>query len=379
MTTNHAVKIDEAELADMMEEALEMSPSPIMDYHDAIIKQVSDRKYLFGYLVDDQDAANPLTEWDGVGRIYSAHRDSDTHAEMQEALGLDSDWSKDYELVYATEEFRKHWLSIAAGHEEFQTWCVENGRPPLETAKLDAYFRNKARRFWKDNDGADAPYIYSEDSIWMFEDVCEAAEEAAYNELRDAGKIGDPDAVVLDCYEHSGVAWSVSGEGMRCPWDTASGAGVWVPDDCTREEIQNRGEKVYAFGQVVKSVRNGHAYKMDSDFGGVESVRFETWVEAYQALQRHIKLHNLKLPSAKDKAEALKERGRQRARAEIARSCVDLYNDYVNGRVFGIVIATFELNGDGVPELVEDDAVFGYYGDDDAYDSLKAAIEARDD
>jgi hypothetical protein len=376
---NQIVTEHETELADMMEERLDIQPSPIMSYQDAIVKKISDKKYLFGYLADDQDAENPLAEWDGVGRIYSAHRDSDTHREMQEALGLNSDWCKDYELVYETEEFRKHWLLLAASHEEFQSWCVENGRPPLETAKLDAYFRNKARRFWRENNGADAPYLYSEDSIWMFEEVCEIAEDAAYNELRDAGKIGDPDAVVLDCYEHGGVAWSVSGEGMNCPFDTAQGGGVWVPDDCTREEIQNRGEKVYAFGHVVKSTRNGYAYKIDQDFGSVESMRFETWGEAYEALQRHIKLHNLKCPAANVQAEALKEKGRSRARTEIARSCVDLYNDYLNGRVFGIVIAKFELNDDGEPEFVEDDAVFGYYGDDDASDSLKAAVEARDD
>lgn len=377
MTTNHAVQINEAELADMMEEALEMSPSPIMDYHDAIIKQVSDRKYLFGYLVDDHDAANPLTEWDGVGRIYSAHRNSDTHAEMQEALGLDSDWSKDYELVYATEEFRKHWLSIAADHEEFQTWCVENGRPPLETAKLDAYFRNKARRFWKDNNGADAPYLYSEDSIWMFEDVCAAAEEAAYDELRNAGKIGDPDAVVLDCYEHSGVAWSVSGEGMQCRFDTANGAGVWVPDDCTREEIHRRGDQVYAFGRIVEGQKS-FQFKLDREFGGGESMLFSSWTDAYQAFEEHLKRYNYKLPKNKAKRGKLVERGRDRARKELARNAVELYNDYLNGRVFGIVVASFEINDDGDPKFVEDDAVFGYYGDDDAYDSLKAEIAARE-
>ena len=46
--------------------------------------------------------------------------------------------------------------------------------------------------------------------------------------------------------------------------------------------------------------------------------------------------------------------------------------------MFGIVVASFEINDDGDPKFVEDDAVFGYYGDDDAYDSLKAEIAARE-
>lgn len=41
----------------------------------------------------------------------------------------------------------------------------------------------------------------------------------------------DRDAVLLDCYDHGGQMWSVSGGGMQDRWDTARGAGVWVPDD----------------------------------------------------------------------------------------------------------------------------------------------------
>jgi hypothetical protein len=47
----------------------------------------------------------------------------------------------------------------------------------------------------------------------------------------------DPDAVMLDCYSHGGQVWSVSGNGMQCQFDTARGAGVWVPDDCLRDQL----------------------------------------------------------------------------------------------------------------------------------------------
>ena len=94
------VQEQSSELADMMEERVDIKRSPMMDYHDAIVKKVSDKKYLFGYLADDEDPENPLTEWDGVGRIYSAHRDSDTLSELQEALGLDSNWEPDLGLTH---------------------------------------------------------------------------------------------------------------------------------------------------------------------------------------------------------------------------------------------------------------------------------------
>ncbi|MCP4116146.1 MAG: hypothetical protein GY737_12215 [Desulfobacteraceae bacterium] len=382
---NQIVTEHETELADMMEERLDIQPSPIMSYKDAIVKKISDKKYLFGYLADDQDAENPLAEWDGVGRIYSSHRHSDNHGEMQEALALGSDWEPDFELTHGFPDVLKtHWVKAAAEDVSFRQWCHENGRPPKDPEQLDSYYLRKARRFWAETGGSDN-YLYNAADVWDFEVAMEKAEEAAYNELLEAGQIGDPDRVILDCYQHSGIAWSVSGEGMQCRFDTANGAGVWVPDDDTREEIHRRGEQVYAFGCIAEmcgligNTRKPFQFKLDDQFGGVESMRFETWSEAYEAFQRHIKLHNLRLPKKKAERETLIERGRIRARAEIARSCVELYNDYLNGNVFGVVIASFEIGGDGEPELIDDDSVWGFYGDDDAYDSLKQEIEARDD
>jgi hypothetical protein len=42
---------------------------------------------------------------------------------------------------------------------------------------------------------------------------------------------GDPYAVLLDCYDHGGRHWSLSGGGMQCQFDTSRAAGVWVPDE----------------------------------------------------------------------------------------------------------------------------------------------------
>lgn len=55
----------------------------------------------------------------------------------------------------------------------------------------------------------------------------------------------DPDlrpnknAVLLDCYAHGSQHWSISGDGMQCRFDTARGAGVWVPDDCLRSQLDD--------------------------------------------------------------------------------------------------------------------------------------------
>lgn len=50
---------------------------------------------------------------------------------------------------------------------------------------------------------------------------------------------GDPDAVMLDVYDHSGQAWSISGGGMQCRWDTSHNAGAWVPDKYLLDQIES--------------------------------------------------------------------------------------------------------------------------------------------
>jgi len=49
-------------------------------------------------------------------------------------------------------------------------------------------------------------------------------------------------AFFLDCYQHSGTAWSLHGEGMQCQWDTARNAGVLMWGD----EESGLGPKTYA-------------------------------------------------------------------------------------------------------------------------------------
>lgn len=55
----------------------------------------------------------------------------------------------------------------------------------------------------------------------------------------DEDQTPDKDAVQLDCYAHGDQFWSVQGEGMQCRFDTARGAGVWVPDDCLRKQLDD--------------------------------------------------------------------------------------------------------------------------------------------
>ena len=50
---------------------------------------------------------------------------------------------------------------------------------------------------------------------------------------------GDRDAQLLSCYDHGGQLWSLSGAGMQCRWDTSNKAGVWVPDEYLRKQLDD--------------------------------------------------------------------------------------------------------------------------------------------
>jgi len=51
--------------------------------------------------------------------------------------------------------------------------------------------------------------------------------------------MGNPDCVLIDKYEHSGISYSVSGEGRQCRFDTSSGWAVWLPDNVLLDELKS--------------------------------------------------------------------------------------------------------------------------------------------
>jgi len=57
-------------------------------------------------------------------------------------------------------------------------------------------------------------------------------------DTREKIKKEHPDAVKIDKYEHSGISYSVAGEGMNCRWDTSSVWAVWFPDECLLDNLK---------------------------------------------------------------------------------------------------------------------------------------------
>jgi hypothetical protein len=67
---------------------------------------------------------------------------------------------------------------------------------------------------------------------------------------------------VLSCYQHSGTAWSLSGEGPQCQWDTCSIAGVLILDEKSFKGMRRakKLENARSFLKDYSAWCNGEVY-----------------------------------------------------------------------------------------------------------------------
>lgn len=167
---------------------------------------------------------------DGMGRIVDAYNGRDAERrELYELAGCDRYGDKNLDAVWekhwrvATERFvsyvkEKYVLSDIA--ETYDGTAYEE-----DYQDQSAYVERCMRRDCNDNDWGNV--MYSDELQTVLGEMWEEPEFWP----------GDPDAVMLDVYDHSGQHWSISGGGMQCRWDTSSGAGAWVPDKCLLDQI----------------------------------------------------------------------------------------------------------------------------------------------
>ena len=316
---------------------LTINPSPMMQYHSPTVRLEKGR-LIVGYIADDQGAGNPLEERDGDGRIHRFCKDA-LHPEREDgyaALGRTDDGDPDFAKVAKA-------IAQAVPREQIATW-VERYYPH-QTSK-------RSSRALIEEAFEDGAYPYGADydlamSVWQGECA--------------KGKIGDPDAVLLDKHDHSGVAYSLAGEGMQCLWDTSRGAAVWVPDEAARSEIDRRAA-VYAYGEVMKLTGPAPWHARYDETGEV-SPGFVEWFTAFSWL------------NCRKKGRGNPVLGRQRACNDLARHAVELYNNWLNGHSYMTVHSTLAnlADDDAEPDWreIDYDCCGGYYGDDDAISALE--------
>ena len=203
---------------------LTFEPVEWIDMHKA---KVGD-KYVVAYCVQDNDYRDiEDLMGDCMGKLYSFHRDAgrDDHSNGLEALGNTRDGEANLDAVWEKHEaeaIRRYVACVLYDHtaEEIREQLEQDSECGVDVSESlieDA----------KNNDWGNVAY-YS-----TMQDVLEKMwSEPAYFP-------GDKDARLLACYDHGGQVWSLSGGGMQCRWDTSNSAGVWVPDEYLRKQLDD--------------------------------------------------------------------------------------------------------------------------------------------
>jgi hypothetical protein len=378
---------------------IELQFKPV-DGMDPLIHQ-SGFQVVVAYLVHDDDCENPLDNSDGYGRVVGRGKyQTRNHSEvdMFEALGLDRHGDPDYEKV--ADDVNAAWVAYLE-RQDSDFWSAvidELGYPPPvsedecnaageyinalrdELVTTDIFTETRPYYALCDANSYLTEHDFSShqasNAAALFHFDVEKVQHDLWIAARDRGDIGDKDAVVLDVYDHSGLHWSISGGGMQCRWDTSSGAGVWLPDDVARDEIDRR-DWVYASFLIRKPPAQlrgtGKDYQLlqlvwkDDEHHELVSVDFsDNWDTVFKRAEQ--------LAGPLNPTDVQRAWGRRQAARELAQQALDEYNAWLGGDVYGCVIETFtNISSADEPEWVQSyqDACWGYVGSDWAMQALR--------
>lgn len=352
---------------------LELEHTPV-DGLDAHTVETAEH-VIHAYLVHDEDTANPLEDCDGMGKIHHhprsryGRRDSDYF----EVLGLDSngnpviDEKKMQDLWHAkvmAVPLREFHIADKAVRAEIRRSGVGDYREILRRALAneaagDYTVEDQCRHAWYYR--PDVPRELIAGIVERIEDRIDWNYDAV---ARECAEPGDPDAVLLDLYDHGLQSWSVSGGGMQCRWDTSRGLSVWVPDKYARKEIDRRAPVFnHAWIEKTNWLRGkGKQYLLH--FGDKDGVFSDDWSELWD--------------KAVEIAEACRAAGatprfdgRRRAAVEMASEACEQYTDWSNGNCYGWVVQVHTKDG----ELLDLDSCWGYVGTEYAEETLKEEFD----
>lgn len=339
-------------------------------------------KVVVGYLSHDDEVENPLHSDCGAGLIFSAHRNSSTHAEMQTALGLDSDWNPNY------------------GHEAVEDMAAKLALAGFLASKdhvreAKDFFGVSTKEevsncLWRDYLGP--LRSYRNDLTRDFEGAQDTDFflEEAHTEAKKQGLVGNPFVVKLDVYEHGQTSYSVSGTGMQCRFDTARGGAVWIPSAMREQELW--GDMLRA--NAVEIIETTAAYEWvpcenGQDYGsGVKKSYVETAkgfftlkikgrkVDTFPTFEGAKKMALLKLGKKFDFSAAVALV--QPQLAKFAADACETYSDWVNGNCYHLTVETWKLNADGDDaEMTSSENTGGYVGSDYADDELERMMAVQ--
>lgn len=221
------------DMEDGTECELSFTPTEYLDVHRA---KVGD-KWVIAYCVQDDHYEIDDMIGDCMGKMIQREMRNNrgNDADVFEALGFDRDGNYNLDVIWdkhQAEASRRyvdcvlHEYGAEATVTEYEERTSDYERREGETLE------QTARRYVTADVDESYGWQYVVNEEIMQDVLKEMWDEPAYFP-------GDKDALMLDLYDHSGQSWSLSGGGMQCRWDTSRGAGVWVPDDSLRKQLDD--------------------------------------------------------------------------------------------------------------------------------------------
>lgn len=249
---------------------------------DPLTKRIGD-KLVVAYNVHDDSPQNPLEDSDCYGEIHHhprsryGRRDSDYY----NIWGLDQYGDP----VVDEDKLQNKWV-------EYLEACLtgklrEDPLVQMMNEQVeDVDMRTHCKYAWVHNCRSGDTKLTEDEFEQYFEIVEDNVLWDYDTEVEDCYKGPDPDAVLLDLYEHSGCIWSVHNSGPNCRWDTSGGAATWIPNDCLRLELdsctnpQDRRDMAVKFAEqaceAYTSYCNGDVYGCVVE---VFELKDEAWVQ----------------------------------------------------------------------------------------------------
>lgn len=340
---------------------------------DAIVNKSEEGKVHLSYLTHDDSAGNPL-DCDGMGQIYTSHRHSTTHCEMQQALGLDDNWQPDLYHSASLEILATLILKSLKSDKPLRARLSRlqqkhRGKSDVNLTLLEAcndmndsvdfedqFSRHFTGEYYVHNLKENERNTIKELAAFAVVNV-----KAAWEEAKSQGLIGDPFAMRLDCYQHSGTSYSLAGTGMQCRFDTSSGVAVWVPDGeaLTAIKIQTceaLGMKIETRQICCIGILPEHNKPWVL---AVKDQEFSAWSDATEYALSFFE------------PAAVREKQLEIAR-KFCESSLEDYNSWLNGDCYGIVHMTFIKDGDDWQEESED-VNWGVVGYSNALKEMKVS------
>lgn len=340
------------------------------DWTDSVVEQCTNGNVVVGYLSHDEDCQNPLEDCDGMGKIHHhpSSRYGNRNSDYYEILGLD----RYGDPIIDDEKLQMRWRDkvLALPLEVFSLGLLAEDMPEDYQEKLafqladeqaeDASVECHCKYAWRHNTKQGDVELDDEQIEVLFTQVEQVLDWNYDRECEACYEPGDPGAVLLDLYDHSGQVWSVSGDGMQCRWDTSRGESVWVPDKCAREEIERRAP-VYNYAWIEHTTwlrGKGKSYLLH--FGERDGVFSDDWSELWAKAQE------IAAQGGEPRFD-----GRRRAAVEMAEDALESYNAWASGDCYGVVVQTHGMDG----ELINEDACWGYIGGDYAEEELASQVK----